>query len=108
MLYDRWRKISAERRDAIALRDFASGKCWTFEELFLAGEKQEMVTTAMVFPQGHSPEFIFTLLAAWRENKVACPLESGQGETSVLASRSVSSLGHSIVHLKSTSATGGT
>ena len=41
MLYERWRKISAERRNEIALRDFASGKRWTFGELFIAGEKQK-------------------------------------------------------------------
>jgi long-chain acyl-CoA synthetase len=107
MLYEWWRKISAERRNELALRDFASGRCWTFAELFIAGEKQKIGPTDVVFPQGHSPEFIFDLLAAWRENKIVCPLESGQGGQSVLASRFVGSLAPPIVHLKSTSATGG-
>lgn len=62
----------------------------------------------IVFPQGHSPEFIFTLLAAWRDNKIACPLEAGQGGTPPLPNQPDGSLPPAIVHLKSTSATGGT
>src|SRR5277367_4377230 len=103
MLYERWRKIAGERRNERALRDFASGKCWTFGELFIAGEKQNIGPAGTVFPQGHSPEFIFDLTAAWRENKIVCPLEPGQGEPSVLASRPLSSLAKNIIHFKSTS-----
>ncbi|HEY1719067.1 MAG TPA: hypothetical protein VGH42_12340, partial [Verrucomicrobiae bacterium] len=84
MLYERWRKVSAERRNETALRDFASGKRWTFGGLFSEGEKYE-ANGKIIFPQGHSPEFIFQLLAAWRENKIAYPLEAGQGGASVLA-----------------------
>jgi acyl-CoA synthetase (AMP-forming)/AMP-acid ligase II len=102
MLYECWRKISAERRDVIALRDFVSGKSWTFGELFLAGEKQKIGSIDLVFPQGHSPEFIFDLLAAWRENKLVCPLETGQSRPEISAPPK------NCVHLKSTSATGGT
>jgi long-chain acyl-CoA synthetase len=107
MLYDRWRKISAERRDELALRDFASGQCWTFGELFVAGEKKKIGPGGPAFVQGHSPDFIFDLLAAWRENRVVCPLETGQGGANVLAGRLVNGLAPFIVHLKSTSATGG-
>jgi acyl-coenzyme A synthetase/AMP-(fatty) acid ligase len=114
MLYGRWRKIATERRDELALRDFASGKCWTFGELFSEGEKNE-AKGEIIFPNGHSPEFIFQLLGAWRENKIACPLEAGQGGVSVLASRFDSShqvrlagtLAPPIVHFKTTSATTG-
>ncbi len=114
MLYERWRKISTERRDAIALHDFASGQHWTFGELFIAGENWNGAPAsagpadAIIFPQGHSPEFIFSLLAAWRLNKIVCPLEVGQASPGVFAIYSVSDLGKSIIHLKSTSATGGT
>jgi long-chain acyl-CoA synthetase len=101
MLYERWRKISAERRDEIALRDFTSGKRWTFGELFAAGEKEKNGAPDTVFPQGHSPEFILQLLAAWRENKIACPLEPGQSPLEI------SLPPENCVHLKSTSATGG-
>jgi len=107
MLYERWRKIAAERRTALALRDVTSGQCWTFAELFGAGENQKIGPAGAVFPQGHSPEFIFNLLAAWREKKIACPLEAGQGGAGVLASQPADSFAASIVHLKSTSATGG-
>jgi acyl-CoA synthetase (AMP-forming)/AMP-acid ligase II len=101
MLYERWRKISAERRDAMALGDFASGKRWTFGELFIAGEKQKTGPTGTVFPQGHSPKFILEMLAAWRENKIACPLEPGQSPPEIFVPPG------NCVHLKSTSATGG-
>jgi long-chain acyl-CoA synthetase len=101
MLYERWRKISAERWSEIAMRDFASGKRWTFGELFNAGEKQKIGPASAVFPQGHSPEFILQLLAAWRENKIVCPLEPGQSPPEIFPPPK------NCVHLKSTSATGG-
>ena len=87
MLYERWRKIAAERRGQPALRDAASGRRWTFGELLEAGEARTIGPAGPAFPQGHSPEFILDLLAAWRENKIVCPLEPGQGGASVLASR---------------------
>ncbi len=102
MLYERWRKIAGERRNELALRDFGSGRRWTFEELFMAGEKENIGPTGTVFPQGHSPEFIVNLLAAWRENKIVCPLESGQSPPKI------SLPPKNCIHLKSTSATGGT
>ena len=33
MLYERWQKVVRERQNEIALRDLASGRCWTFLEL---------------------------------------------------------------------------
>ncbi len=101
MLYERWRKISAERRNEIALRDFASGKRWTFGELFIGGENEKIETSGTVFPQGHSPGFILQLLAAWRENRIVCPLEAGQSPPEILSPP------ENCAHLKSTSATGG-
>jgi long-chain acyl-CoA synthetase len=101
MLYERWRKISVERWDAIALSDLASGRNWSFGELFIAGEKDKTGTAGPVFPQSHSPKFIFDLLAAWRENKVACPLEAGQSPPEIPPPPA------NCIHLKSTSATGG-
>lgn len=101
MLYGRWRKIAGEWPNELALRDFASGRCWTFAELFIAGEKQMTGPDGAAFPQGHSPEFIFQLLAAWRESKIVCPLEPGQMPPEI------SRPPENCVHLKSTSATGG-
>ena len=100
MLYKRWRKISAEHRNEIALRDFASGKRWTFGELFSEGEKCR-AKAEIVFPSGHSPEFVFQLLAAWRENKIACPLEHGQSPPKF------SGTPKNCIHFKITSATTG-
>jgi acyl-coenzyme A synthetase/AMP-(fatty) acid ligase len=100
MLYERWREIALKSRNEIALRDFASGKCWTFSQLFAEGEKRA-AGGGFIFPQGHSPEFIFDLLAAWRENKIVCPLEPGQAPPQIFKPPK-----HG-VHLKCTSATTG-
>jgi acyl-coenzyme A synthetase/AMP-(fatty) acid ligase len=107
MLYERWREIAEERRNEPALHDVASGKRWTFGELLAAGEAAAIGPAGLAFPQGHVPEFFFILLAAWRENKTACPLEPGQGGTGVTAGRLPGDIAPPIVHLKSTSATGG-
>ena len=102
MLYEHWRNLAAQRRLELALRDAASGRRWTFGELFAAGEAQAIAPTPAVFPQGHSPEFIFNLLAAWREGKIVCPLEAGQSPPHFPPPPK------NCVHLKTTSATGGT
>ena len=118
MLYERWRKIASERRDQLALRDAASGRRWTFGELFAAGDgapnsdsarfqvsnspnQSSALRSRLAFPQGHSPDFILALLAAWREGKVVCPLEAGQFPPQVPEPPPA------CVHLKSTSATTG-
>jgi len=101
MLYERWRKISVECRNELALRDFASGQRWTYGELFFKGESYKIGNAKIIFPGGHSPEFIFQLLAAWRENKIVCPLEAGQSPPEIILPPK------KFVHLKSTSATGG-
>src|SRR5579862_9399932 len=99
MLYERWRNIAAERRDDLALRDLASGRRWTFGQLFAAGEACNAPPGDIVCPQGHSPDFIFSLLSAWREKKIVCPLESGQSAPKVPLPPG------DCVHLKWTSAT---
>jgi acyl-coenzyme A synthetase/AMP-(fatty) acid ligase len=126
MLYQRWTRISSEYRHHWALRDLASGKVWTFGELFDTGEAtvgtlrcdvREFDGSATVpvavsgvspetpstpiFPTGHSPQFIFQLLAAWRDGKPACPLESGQSPPEI------GKVPPEIAHFKCTSATAG-
>jgi long-chain acyl-CoA synthetase len=101
MLYTRWREIAAERGNELGLRDSASGREWTFAELFTLGEAWPVPQPGLVFPQGPKPEFIFNLLAAWRENRVVCPLETGQPAPIITESPP------HCVHLKSTSGTGG-
>src|SRR5271154_6283817 len=100
MLYERWKKISADRRNETALRDFASCQSWTFAQLFSEG-KSHPADGDIVFPQGQLPKFVFQLLAAWRENKIVCPLETGQAPPEITLPT------ENCVHLKSTSATGG-
>jgi long-chain acyl-CoA synthetase len=78
MLYDRWQKVVGDKRDEIALRDLASNQSWTFSQLNKESEKPLPGNPAMVFPQGNSPEFIFTILRAWRTGTVVCPLEMQQ------------------------------
>jgi len=118
MLYERWRQIALERRDKFALDDPASGRRWTFGELFAAGDSAPRSASAssaaadpprrcssppspFAFPQGHAPEFILALLAAWREGQIVCPLEVAQ------APPQISVPPPSCVHLKTTSATTG-
>ncbi len=76
MLYERWQKVARERRSEIALRDLASGRCWTFAQLNDEAEKPALENPAMIYPQGNSPEFIIAVLRAWRERIVVCPLEA--------------------------------
>lgn len=101
MLYERWCRIAEERRNEIALHDLASGRRWSFGELRDAGEARAIGTDSFVFPQGHSPEFILDLLAAWQLGRVVCPLEPGQSPPQVPMPP------HPCVHLKTTSATTG-
>ena len=109
MLYERWRQIASERRDEFALCDTASGRRWTFGELFAAGDgtpvaeagRGHVRLSRLAFPQGHAPEFILALLAAWREGQVVCPLEPGQ------APPQIPEPPRPCVHLKTTSATTG-
>lgn len=108
MLYERWRKTAGKWRDRLALNDTATGRQWTFAELFAAGDSRATGAEHAVFPQGHSPDFILDLLAAWRERKIACPVEPRQDHQPPLPLHLLNNLPPAIVHLKTTSATGGT
>jgi acyl-CoA synthetase (AMP-forming)/AMP-acid ligase II len=83
MLYERWQKIIRHRRHEVALRDLASGRCWTFAQLDHAAETPAPVKSAMVCPQGHSAEFIFAVLRAWCCDAMVCPLEPHERPPSV-------------------------
>ncbi|HEX4349747.1 MAG TPA: fatty acid--CoA ligase family protein, partial [Verrucomicrobiae bacterium] len=76
MLYERWQKVVQERQNEIALRDLASGRCWTFSQLNAESEIPLPGKPAMIHPQGNSPEFIFAVLRAWRDDIVVCPLDA--------------------------------
>jgi acyl-coenzyme A synthetase/AMP-(fatty) acid ligase len=85
MLYECWQKIAQERHNEVALRDLGSGQSWTFAQLCREAEKSLPDNPGMVFPQGHSPEFIFTVLRAWRRSVVVCPLEPHEEPLTVSA-----------------------
>ena len=78
MLYECWQRVVQERRNELALRDLASGRCWTFAQLDREAETPLPDNPPMVHPQGHSAEFIIAVLRAWRWQKVVCPLETHQ------------------------------
>jgi acyl-coenzyme A synthetase/AMP-(fatty) acid ligase len=101
MLYERWLKVVQDRRNEVALRDLASGRCWTFAQLNREAETPLPGNPALVFPQGHSPEFIFAVLRAWRWNAVVCPLESHNQSLTVFPPLAP------CCHLKTTPATTG-
>ena len=78
MLYEQWHETVQARRNDFALRDLASGRQWTFAQLLAEGEAYQTDPAQIVCPRGHSAEFIFSLLSAWRSGKPVCPLETGQ------------------------------
>jgi acyl-CoA synthetase (AMP-forming)/AMP-acid ligase II len=102
MLYDRWREIARAESEKIALRDLASDRQWTFRELAQAAEQGTSSAGKFSFPRGISPEFIFNVLRAWRNEQIVCPLEHEQSPPEIAFGFSPE-----IVHLKMTSATTG-
>jgi long-chain acyl-CoA synthetase len=101
MLYECWRQVARERGNEFALRELASGQQWTFAELARQAERLPASGAPVAYPQGHSAEFIFTLLRAWRDSAVVCPLEPEQALPSVRVPPAP------CCHLKTTSATTG-
>ena len=102
MLYDHWRHIADRSSKSIALRDLGTGEAWTFEELLRRTDCDTLIQKPIVFPQGVSADFIFTVLQAWRSNRVVCPVESGQRIPVIREA-----LPEGVIHLKTTSATTG-
>src|SRR5581483_7604594 len=101
MLYDRWRQIARERRSEWALSDPSTGAQWTFGQLDAATEAQATYAASVAFPQGHTPEFILSVIRSWRAGQLVCPLETNQKPPPL------DSLPPACVHLKLTSATTG-
>ena len=101
MLYERWARIARERRHEIALAEVASGQQWTFAQLAGIAEDRTLHRGVVHFPEGRSPQFIFSVLQSWRADAVLCPLEAGQPPPQVPFPPK------GIAHLKTTSATTG-
>lgn len=60
------------------MRDLASGESWTFSELSREGEQPLDDNRGIVFLQGNSPQFVISVLRAWRSQSIVCPLEAQQ------------------------------
>ncbi len=101
MLYECWRRVAADRGKECALRDLASGQEWTFAELARQVERRPKSNSPVAYPQGHSAEFVFCVLQAWRDNVAVCPLEPTQAPPLVRVPPM------HYCHLKTTSATTG-
>ena len=99
MLYERWRKIAQERGKDIALRELSSGRLWSFAELARDAESSPNRLDTIVHPQGHTAEFVLTVLRAWQSRSIVCPLEPDQSPPAVPLPPAP------CVHLKITSAT---
>jgi long-chain acyl-CoA synthetase len=83
MLYERWQKVVREKRNEIALHDLASGQAWTFSELNVQSEGPLPNHSGITFPQGNNPQFVISVLRAWRFGAVVCPLEVQQSPPDV-------------------------
>lgn len=100
MLYERWRQIARSYPREIALRDVASRRQWTFQELDVSANAAPSDERKIAFPTGLSAEFILEVLRAWRAGRMLCPIESDQQPPEIPAG-----LPPEIVHLKITSGT---
>jgi long-chain acyl-CoA synthetase len=101
MLYERWRQIARENQRELALHDLASGRHWTFAELAMAVEARVASDGPVAFPRGASPDFVLTVLRAWRDGRVVCPLEVDQSPPVL------SGVPRDCIHIKMTSASTG-
>ena len=101
MLYERWGRTVENFRGDFALGDQVTGRRWTFGQLRDAAERVPPSGEAVVYPQGNLPEFILSILAAWRAGKIICPVEQGQSSPELPANLPP------CAHLKLTSGTTG-
>ncbi len=101
MLYERWKTVATARGRDLALREAATGHSWTFSDLLEASARPDDALPPVVFAQGQGADFILTVLKAWRNGRVLCPLEPGQAPPTVPLPPP------GCVHLKTTSASTG-
>jgi long-chain acyl-CoA synthetase len=99
MLYDRWRQVVKDHRSELALVDLVRGEQWTFAGL--ASREERVSADPICYPRVTGPAFIFSVLHAWREGNVVCPLELDQPRPAF------GKLPLGIAHVKTTSATTG-
>ena len=99
MLYERWRQIAREQASEVAVHDLSAKERITFDALADEIERTTAPNEPVLFPQGHDPDFVRTVLLGWKHARTVCPLEQGQARPAELPS--------SCAHLKMTSATTG-
>jgi acyl-CoA synthetase (AMP-forming)/AMP-acid ligase II len=101
MLFELWQRTLRNAPNSWALRDLPSNQSWTFAQLDQAASQTRLPPGPVAFPQGLTPDFLFTLLASWKEGRVVCPLERNQSPPPL------DTLPPGCVHLKLTSASTG-
>ena len=102
MLFNLWSEIAHQHASEPALWDLAAGRRWSFRDLAESVGKSGPFAQPMAHPQGNGAEFILTVLRAWRDGAVVCPLEPDQAPPLVPRPP------EGCKHLKLTSATSGT
>jgi acyl-coenzyme A synthetase/AMP-(fatty) acid ligase len=111
MLYHRWLRVARRQSRLMALRDLATGREWTFEQLRADAEAGSPPASGVHCPCGARAEFVLEVLRAWRCGAMVAPLEEGQprpplAEDPALLARLKSAF-PLCAHLKTTSATTG-
>lgn len=102
-LYELWRQTASHCGQTLALWDVPSGRRWTFAQLALDSESPPPpADNGVCHPAGMGPDFILTLLRAWRAGFITCPVEHNLKPTFERP------LPEPCAHLKLTSATTGT
>jgi long-chain acyl-CoA synthetase len=101
MLYERWQEVARTHAQELALSESWSGRAWTFADLAAAIEPLPANASPVIFPSGRTHIFVLSVLCAWRDGKVLCPLEEGQ------SSPSIPELPANCAHLKLTSGSTG-
>lgn len=75
-LYARWREVASRRGQAIAVREFPSGRVWTFAELERAGDEAEAAPHVLQTSRTGFG-FLIDVLRAWRDDAVLVPDDTG-------------------------------
>ena len=98
MLYEQWREVVRAHGSDLAV--WEPHRRWTFAELAKAAETFP-ADGPVLYPRGHSAEFILAVLAGWRDKRPVCPLESTQ------PAPALAGLPSNVAQVKLTSATTG-
>ena len=75
-LYSRWREVASRLGRAIAVREFPSGRVWTFAELERAGEQADPCPHVLQTSRSGFG-FLIDVLRAWRDDAVLVPDDTG-------------------------------